>query len=451
MAEHGWIKESSPFHWAARAVQERLGVREEVEKFGRRVIRDYMTVEIQEFLSRLPFVIIGAVDASGRPWASTLVGSPGFAAPSDPRTLIVSATPLPGDPLNKALLPGGPVSVLGIDFHSRRRNNANGRILSVSHNGFTLRVEQSFGNCSQYIQKRRLEQMPDAVRIGDPRIHHADILGEAEYRLITAADTFFVTSYFPEANDDPAHGVDVSHRGGKPGFVRVEDERTIAWPDFIGNFQFNTLGNIAANPKTGLLFIDFETGDLLYMTGAAEIIWDSEEVRAFVGCQRIVRFRLDDVIRVEASLPHRWRFEEYSSTLDRTGSRGQTKDATTAASTLALPYGLQDRASMLPPSGAVGNGPVEVIFARSNAAALWDSSKGSLLELAEDIGLTPKYGCRSGMCGACAVKILSGDVEYLRPTLLEPEAGTALICKATPKRSPGRATGMARRAVALDV
>jgi predicted pyridoxine 5'-phosphate oxidase superfamily flavin-nucleotide-binding protein/ferredoxin len=449
MAEYGWIKESSPFHWAARAMQDRLGVREETEKFGRRVIRDYMTAEIREFLSQLPFLLIGAVDACGRPWASLLAGVPGFASSTDPRTLSISAMPLPGDPLNNTLLPDASVSVLGIEFHSRRRNSVNGRILSASDKGFKIQVDQSFGNCPQYIQRRRLEIAPSTA--AKAAIHHARVLGEAESTFIAAADTFFIASYFLETNGDTVHGVDVSHRGGKPGFVCIEDERTIAWPDFVGNFQFNTLGNIAANPRAGLLFIGFETGDLLYMTGAAEIIWDSEEVRAFAGCERIVRFRIDDLIRSDASLPFRWRFEEYSPTLGRTGSWEPTKDATAAASTLALPYDLQDHARMLPSSSAVENGPVEVIFAKLNVAALWDSSKGSLLELAEDIGLTPKYGCRSGMCGACAVKILAGDVEYLRPTLLEPEAGMALICKATPKRSPGHATGMVRRAVTLDV
>jgi predicted pyridoxine 5'-phosphate oxidase superfamily flavin-nucleotide-binding protein/ferredoxin len=449
MAENGWIKGSSPFHWAARAIQDRLGVREEIEKFGRRVIRDYMTAEIREFFPQLPFVLVAAVDARGRPWASILAGSPGFASSIDPRTLTVSATPVPGDPLSNVLRSGVSISVLGIEFHSRRRNSVNGRILSANDTEFKIRVDQSFGNCPQYIQRRRLQIAPSTA--AKAAIHHARVLGEIEGKFIATADTFFIASYFPETSGDPAHGVDVSHRGGKPGFVRIEDEKTISWPDFVGNFQFNTLGNLSANPRAGLLFIGFETGDLLYMTGVAAIIWDREEIRAFPGCEKIVRFRIDDLIRAEASLPFRWRFEEYSPILARTGSWEQTKGVSATEFPHASLQGFQETRDAYRPPDEIGSDTVEVTFARSNTSASWDSSKGSLLELAEEIGLTPKYGCRSGMCGACAVKILAGDVEYLRPTLLEPEAGMALICKAIPKRNSVWVGGGISRSVILDV
>ncbi len=81
--------------------------------------------------------------------------------------------------------------------------------------------------------------------------------------------------------------------------------------------------------------------------------------------------------------------------------------------------------------------PVEVTFAKSGITAAWDPELGSILDLAEDVGLKPDYGCRSAMCGACAVKVLEGEVEYLRETLAEPEPGTALICKAHVKAPPG--------------
>ena len=116
------------------------------------------------------------------------------------------------------------------------------------------------------------------------------------------------------------HGADVSHRGGKPGFVRIDDDKTLTFPDFTGNYHFNTMGNILLNPRAGLLFIDFEEGDLLYLTCSAEIIWDSEECRAFSGAERLVRFTLDEGVLVESAMPIRWDFVDYSPSLDHTGS-----------------------------------------------------------------------------------------------------------------------------------
>src|SRR5262245_30120365 len=144
--------------------------------------------------------------------------------------------------------------------------------------------------------------------------------------MIRRADTFFIATAHPAARGDaaPAHGVDVSHRGGKPGFVRVDDERTLTFPDFRGNFFFNTLGNLAVNPKAGLLFIDFETGDLLYVAGDAEIICDDAEIDAFEGAERLVRFHVRELKRVEASLPLRWSKAELSPFLERMGESQRT-------------------------------------------------------------------------------------------------------------------------------
>ncbi|MGI9462957.1 MAG: pyridoxamine 5'-phosphate oxidase family protein, partial [Aestuariivirgaceae bacterium] len=99
-----------------------------------------------------------------------------------------------------------------------------------------------------------------------------------------------------------------SHRGGRPGFVKV-DGSTLTIPDYAGNRHFNTLGNFFANPMAGLLFVDFETGDLLLLTGAVEILWDEDPAaRALSGAERAWRFTLDHGIRVKDALPLRWSF-----------------------------------------------------------------------------------------------------------------------------------------------
>jgi predicted pyridoxine 5'-phosphate oxidase superfamily flavin-nucleotide-binding protein len=117
-----------------------------------------------------------------------------------------------------------------------------------------------------------------------------------------------------------AGGVDVSHRGGKPGFVRVEADGTLTVPDFVGNYFFNTLGNLVVNPRAGLLFVDFDTGDLLYLAVTAEIIWDGPEVDSFAGAQRLMRFKVQSMRLVESSLPLRWGEAELSPALEATGA-----------------------------------------------------------------------------------------------------------------------------------
>ncbi len=132
----------------------------------------------------------------------------------------------------------------------------------------------------------------------------AGTLTDAQRRLISSSDTFFIASAHPEG------GADASHRGGLPGFVRFLDENTLAFPDYSGNNMFNTLGNIAANPKTGLLFVDFERGDTLQLSGEARVLWDPARATEFAGARRVVEFRVGEV--VENAVPLRWRFAAYS-------------------------------------------------------------------------------------------------------------------------------------------
>ena len=140
-------------------------------------------------------------------------------------------------------------------------------------------------------------------------------------RIIRDADTFFIATAHPQAaqSRSAAQGVDVSHRGGKPGFVRVDGEGMLTAPDFRGNFFFNTLGNIAVNPRAGLLFMDFDNGDLLYLAVRAGIVADGPEVAAFAGAQRLLRFEVEQVRRAQAALPLRWGAAQLSPLLLKTG------------------------------------------------------------------------------------------------------------------------------------
>jgi predicted pyridoxine 5'-phosphate oxidase superfamily flavin-nucleotide-binding protein len=309
---------TTPWHEGERAMQTRAGVRERMEAFGTRVLRDQMPDQHRDFFAQLPFLVVGSLDTASQPWASVLAAPPGFAHSPDPRRLRIDALPADGDPLAQTLAPAAAIGLLGIEPHTRRRNRMNGRVASVDGAGFSVDVQQSFGNCPKYIQAREPVFVAGAPAAAAPQ--WADRLDAAARRLIGQADTFFIATSHPSAGrGGAAQGVDVSHRGGRPGFVRVSGEGTLTAPDFVGNAFFNTLGNVAVNPRAGLLFIDFERGDLLQLAVTAQVVWDGPELAAFAGAERLLRMQVVSVLHRPAALPLRWGRGAPSPFLDGTG------------------------------------------------------------------------------------------------------------------------------------
>jgi uncharacterized protein len=256
MANPGWTHTESPFHAGELAIQARFGAQERMDKQARRMVRDYLPEQHQQFFAQLSYLIVGTVDTVGNLWASILVGEPGFLSSPNQHTLRVTAQPLFGDPLSTTFAEGMDIGLLGIELHTRRRNRLNGTITAIHADSFDVHVGQSFGNCPQYIQARMFELVESDSTI--PTVHQFTTLGAEERAIIKAADTFFIATAYQAESAGAARGVDVSHRGGKPGFVRIDDDGTLTVPDFSGNCHFNTFGNLELNPRAGLLFIDFD-------------------------------------------------------------------------------------------------------------------------------------------------------------------------------------------------
>lgn len=316
----GWPHPNiAPFHAGERAAQAKVGVAERLAEIGHRVVRGVMPQQHRDFFALLHFVVLGAVDAQGQPWATLLAhDKPGFVTSPDETTLQIDALPPADDPLAGLLGAGAPVGLLGIEMPTRRRNRANGRVIAVDERGFLLKVLQSFGNCPKYIQTRELLPQAWPLKPGTA-VRRASQLDAGMRALVRAADTFFIATH--AAGEGANGGSDVSHRGGLPGFVQVSDDGlTLTWPDFIGNSFFNTLGNLVAQPRAGLVLPDFESGDLLHIAGRAEIVWEGAEVVAFAGAQRLVKLHVDEALFRPAALPWRWRLVEQSPYLDGTGT-----------------------------------------------------------------------------------------------------------------------------------
>ncbi len=315
---------SAPFPWHAgeRSLQRLYGVAERMAIVGSRVIRDFMPEQHRAFFSSLPFVVVGSVDGAGRPWASVLEGAPGFLHSPDPRRLEIDRGFAVGDPVRDSLVEGGAIGLLGIELATRRRNRMNGRVRDLRAGGFAVEVEQSFGNCPQYIQRREA-RAPAVVDASSSEVERFDSLDAESIALIEAADTFFIASYSDREGEREAtagrRSVDVSHRGGRPGFVRVDGDR-LTIPDFPGNLHFNTLGNLVARPRAGLVFVDFETGDVLQLSGRTELVLDDPEIDLFDGAERLWRFDVESIVRRRAALGLRLRLLDPAKENVSTGS-----------------------------------------------------------------------------------------------------------------------------------
>jgi predicted pyridoxine 5'-phosphate oxidase superfamily flavin-nucleotide-binding protein len=214
--------------------------------------------------------------------------------------LRIDALPLAHDPLVRTLALDMPIGLLGIQPHTRRRNRMNGRVIERHATGFTVQVGHSFGNCPKYIQEREPIHAPQAGQAAS--VDELAALDDDARRLIGGADTFFIATSHPRAAGDATgatHGVDVSHRGGPPGFVEIGADGRLVVPDFVGNSFFNTLGNLQLQPRCGLLFIGFETGELLYVAARGELEWQGNERRLHLEPTQAVRTR--------GTFPLRWR------------------------------------------------------------------------------------------------------------------------------------------------
>ena len=267
-------------------MQRRAGVLDEARAVGR-IIGSSLPTGTGRFLARQRFAVAGSLDPGGRVWASLLTGPAGFIEPVDPQLLRLAAQPQPGDPLADDLAARPELGLLVLDPRTRQRMRFNGRGL-LSPEGVFLLIEQAYGNCPKYIQLRLPE--PDAETQGAGLTRVTPALDARQRAAIARADTFFIASFHPGG------GADASHRGGNPGFVRGLGPDRIAFDDYPGNTMFNTLGNLVAHPPAGLLFVDFDSGDVLQLTGRAlvrpdfSVVFEVHEARETPGASPL-RFR----------------------------------------------------------------------------------------------------------------------------------------------------------------
>lgn len=264
------------FHPGECAVQERAGQSALAHAKGQ-IISNVIIPAAWQFLAEQSMTVLGSWDGQRSPWPTLILGRPGFVSTRDGTQLridLANTSADRDDPLWRNVRRNGVLSAIVIDLATRRRLRVNGyvdvdSIASFFDAPFELKVAQSYPNCPKYIQRRDVT-IPNSI-VPALAIGQSDRLSAAQTALIEAADTLFVATHGGE------YGCDISHRGGQPGFVQVESPTRLRIPDYAGNSFFNTLGNIHVSGTAGVLFLDFNEGRMLQISGDAHIDWSAEK------------------------------------------------------------------------------------------------------------------------------------------------------------------------------
>jgi predicted pyridoxine 5'-phosphate oxidase superfamily flavin-nucleotide-binding protein len=307
------------YHEGELQVQTMSVVRQEAQKLAA-VIQQRLPTSAAYFIEQQTMAVCGSLDARGRVWASVVFGAPGFLLARDEQTVCLRrsvSVSAAGDLLWSNLKTNPQLGLLLIELTSRRRLRVNGKARFGADGDCLVHVQRAYGNCPKYIQRRCFE-MSDVTDSSVPcDWQQGQLLNLEQQALVGNADTFFVASAHPE------QGADASHRGGCPGFVRVLNPQRLRIPDFIGNNMFNTLGNFASYPSAGLVFIDFERGIILQLSGRPELLLNEvDDMGETGGTARYWEFEIETWR--ESRLPMRieWEFLDYSPYIPRAREAG---------------------------------------------------------------------------------------------------------------------------------
>jgi hypothetical protein len=299
----------NPFHSGELEAQ-RLAGESVIAERNSAVISDSIIAGALPFLRQQQMVVLGTESEDGALWASPLFGAPGFVSPLDPRSVRFDRTrmrPTQTDAFWRNLRAGVRAGMLAIDLATRRRLRVNGAFISIGDEKFILEVKEAYPNCPKYIQRRTLRWDEDSQGENSAAGPAGTTLTLDAAQVLETADTLFISSGHVD------RGVDVSHRGGNPGFIQRLDARAFRVPDYTGNSLFNTFGNLLVNSRAGVTVMDFSKGRMLLMTGQAIPEWNQpDEQDVTGGTGRFWTFTVDHWRMVALPGTARWEYLDAS-------------------------------------------------------------------------------------------------------------------------------------------
>lgn len=272
----------SVFHSGELYVQQSTGEEYFAMQNGS-IVKDSIAGSVINFVSNQKFFFASSEDKNGMIWASVLSGNHDFVQIPDSHNLLLDMDLLTSDPKDifwDNIRENPSIGLLFIELTTRRRFRINGKIMQQGKL-WKVEIDQAYPNCPKYIQRREMTVSDTKAK---PESHDLK-------KWIEKADTVFVAS---AGGDD---SLDVSHRGGNPGFITWAGENVLRIPDYQGNSMFMTLGNFHENPNAGLLFVDFSNGETMKLSGKAEIFLNEESAGSFTGgTNRYWDFHIEKVV-----------------------------------------------------------------------------------------------------------------------------------------------------------
>jgi predicted pyridoxine 5'-phosphate oxidase superfamily flavin-nucleotide-binding protein len=258
--------ENKVFHEGELEVQQKVGVQDVAHKLAGMIKNTIMPAAFT-FISQQSVIWLGVKDENNLHWTFPLFGLPGFlnSDDGDNFTIDLSKSNLIPEHWNRLLAKGTSIGSLIIDLSTRRRIRINGEITEVNKDHIVITVFQCFPNCPKYIRRRNMtgNQISSNFNLN----LEGKNIDQNIASVISNSDTAFVTS-------SGQVGIDVSHRGGEQGFIKIRSDSIVIVPDFAGNNMFSTLGNFKVNPFGGLLIVDFDHGRFLQLNGSVNLMFD---------------------------------------------------------------------------------------------------------------------------------------------------------------------------------
>lgn len=300
---------SEVFHQGEQAVQVMAGEEKVAARVGR-MIKSKINGGAFNFIQKQAMAFITSSDEHSKVWVSLLVGEEGFIKVPDEGQVVFDLSKLRStdkDLLFKNIKIESQVGVLFIEPISRLRFRVNGKATLL---GDELKVQaaEAYGNCPKYIQRQHIS-LPDAQDKAQAYTSTGEQLKTEHLDWVKQADTFYMGTKSLDGQSD------ASHRGGNPGFIEVLEDMTLRIPDYPGNSLFQSLGNIHEQPNTGLLFVDFQKGTCLQLSGKATLEFNQqtpEELKKTATTGRFWRFETKAWVLTQHHHQVDWEFVDFS-------------------------------------------------------------------------------------------------------------------------------------------
>lgn len=292
------------FHEGEICIQEKADERDLAIQ-NSQMINDVIPKAVWEYIENQSLAYLGSIDSDEFPWACQIVCKGAIRVIENGKKVLLSKDKIWHEDNEQFLqnINNNPkIGLLLFDSEKRRRYRINGRI-SQHNEYYEITVLEANPNCPQYIQRRKLISIHKDLAKDIPSKIKFHTFTEQIEKILRSIDTFIVSSCNPNGE------VDISHRGGKAGFILVKDNRTLRIPDYSGNGLFNTLGNFKINPKAGLFIQDYDTGILLHLIGTVTINFNDDDVEVNTGgTGRFWDFRLENGVLSSSQTRLIWKY-----------------------------------------------------------------------------------------------------------------------------------------------